>query len=50
MVSVEGRDMKEKFERLVHPTPMFKIYEQTPEKNMAVARHLMEGYLNLSEL
>ena len=46
MVSV---DMQEKFERLIHPTPMFKVYEQTPQKNMAVARHLMEGYLNLSD-
>ena len=40
---------KEKFERLVHPTPMFKIFEQTQEKIQIVAKHLMEGYLNVSD-
>ena len=50
MAELEMREsMREKFERLVHPTPMFKVYEQTPQKNMAVARYLMEGYLNLPD-
>jgi len=50
MAELEMREsMREKFERLVHPTPMFNVYEQTPQKNMAVARYLMEGYLNLSD-
>jgi len=43
-------DMKNlDWDLLQKPSPMFKLFEPSPEKFATVSTHLMEGYLNLSD-